>query len=1050
MSNRDPHIFSTPPGTPFLPSFVDALLQGKIIKGFPADRSDPLALAKATIYVPTRRAARSLRSLLVEKSHARSAILPTIRALGDVDEEAVFFDADAREFLQLNPPINKAERLLLLTRLIKPWRESLPEHVRALFGVEDVSVPTTTADAIWLARDLANLMDQVETESADWAELKLIAPDELADWWRVTLSFLEIVTTIWPEVLKERGLSNPAAYRNRLIEIETDRLTRFPPEGPVIAAGTTGSIPATAELIATIAKLPQGALVLPGLDRDLDDAAWHILGRPEQNPSIFGHPQYGFYQLLTRMSTNRDAVEYLPDHSPEKRTLERIAAEALRPAESTEHWRDLLSQPDMTLEHRLAATKQIDMIEAANEREEALSVACALREAISDPNKTAALVTADRNLARRVAAELARFGIEADDSGGRFLRDAEPVTLMRLVIETIFNPGDPVALLALLKHPLTKLGKPRIERRLAAEALELIAFRGGTGRASIAELPEFFEGKLTEGLNANRKPLWIDLTVEEQITNARVLCEELSEAVKPLADFTKSAGQHTDMAAIVRASVEVLETLARDEQGNVGALYSGEAGEQFASLLRNLIATEADLEFETIEWPAVFEALISGETVKPRPGGNPRLFIWGALEARLQTIDTVIIGGLNEGSWPSKTRNDPFMSRPMKAAIALEPPERRTGLAAHDFQMALGMDHVVLSRADRTDNAPTVPSRWLQRLQTVLGNEVTDTMRQRGGRFLHWAREIDRSADIPFVKRPEPKPPVSARPTHFSVTDIETLRRDPYAIYARKILKLNPLDPLIRDPGPAERGTLFHDIIGHFTQSGFDVMAEDSHQNLIEIGRQFFAEADLPIEIEAVWWPRFEALVPEFLNWERERNYNLKIRHAEIASKKREIGSLGITLSGRADRVDVMQDGTTEIIDFKTGSTPSLKQAHILLSPQLALEAALQARGAFEEVGAIPASDLLYVRLKASGAVVPESILKISRPEPSQKSAPEIGEEAWRRLEELLSDYKTENKGYLSRALPFRETDLTGDYDHLARVLEWSAGGADGGEGASE
>lgn len=1054
MSNKNPHIFSIPPGTPFLPSFVDALLQGKIIKGFPANPNDPLALATATIYVPTRRAARSLRSLLIEKNPAKSAILPTIRALGDVDEDAVFFDTDARQFLQLNPPINKAERLLLLTRLIKPWRESLPEHIRALFGVEDVSVPTTTADAIWLARDLANLMDQVETESVDWAELKLITPDELADWWRVTLSFLEIVTTLWPEVLKERGASNPAAYRNRLIEIETDRLKRSPPNAPVIAAGTTGSIPATAELIATIAKLPQGALVLPGLDRDLDDEAWHILGKPEQNPSTFGHPQYGFYQLLTQMNTNREAVEHLPNHSPEKRTLERIVAEALRPAESTEHWRDLMQQPDMTLTHRLAASQQIDLIEAVNEREEALSVACALREAISQPDKTAALVTTDRNLARRVAAELARFGIEADDSGGRFLRDAEPVTLMRLVIETIFNPGDPIAILALMKHPLMKLGRPRIERRLAAEALELIAFRGGTGRAFIAELPSFFDKKFAESAAQSRAALWHDLINEEQIISARHLCEELSEAVQPLANLTKSAGQHTDMATIVRASVQVLETLARDENGNVSTLYADEAGEQFASLLRNLIATEAELEFETIEWPAVFEALISGETVKPRPGGHPRLFIWGALEARLQTVDTVIIGGLNEGSWPAKTRNDPFMSRPMKAAIALEPPERRTGLAAHDFQMALGMDHVVLSRAQRTDNAPTVPSRWLQRLQTVLGNDVTNTMRQRGGRFLHWAREIDRAADIPFVKRPEPKPPVAARPKHFSVTDIETLRRDPYAIYARKILKLNPLDPLIRDPGAAERGTLFHDILSHFTRSNFDVMQDAAQENLIEIGRQFFTDADLPVEIEAVWWPRFEALVPEFLAWERDRNYRVKTRHAEIASQKREIGSLGITLSGRADRIDIMQDGTTEIIDFKTGSTPSLKQAHILLSPQLALEAALQARGAFKEIGELPASDLLYVRLKASGAVVPESILKISRSEPSQKTAPEIGEEAWRRLDELLTEYARESKGYLSRALPFRETDLTGDYDHLARVLEWSAGGADGGEdgagGASE
>lgn len=1044
MSKRPPRLFSIPPGTPFLPAFVQALLDGKLIEGFPGNSGDPLALASATIYVPTRRSARTLRSILVELNPAKSAILPNIRPLGDVDEDAVFFDAGAQKFLELDPPMGSAERLLLLARLVRPWRETLPAHVRALFGVEDVSVPATTADAIWLARDLANLMDQVETEDASWHELGLIAPDDLADWWQVTLGFLDIVTRIWPDILAERKMSNPSAHRNQLIHLEVERLRNNPPAGPVIVAGSTGSIPATAELVSVIAALPNGAVVLPGLDRDLDDHAWNILDQAEQNPSIFGHPQYGLRKLLSPIIASRNDVDFIEAMSPAKRIREKIVSEALRPAETTESWRALVDDVDMQPARLSEATATIDLIEAANEREEALSVALALRDAISDPHKSAALVTADRNLARRVAAELARFGVEADDSGGRALRDAEPVTLLRLLIETVFTPGDPVSLLALIKHPLVKLGSPRLERRLAAEALELIAFRGGTGRASIIHLPAFFDRRLQENAAQSWKPTWQDLVTPEMIATARTLCENLSEAVAPLAAFITSAGQHTDIAAIVRASVEALENLSRDENGSVVALYTGQAGEQLGSFLRNLASSEAGLDFETIEWPSIFDALISGETIKPRPGGHSRLFIWGALEARLQTVDTIIIGGLNEGSWPAKTRNDPFMSRPMKAAIALEPPERRTGLAAHDFQMALGMDHVVLSRAQRTDNAPTVPSRWLQRLETVLGGDVTAAMRIRGGRYLHWAREIDRAPDVPFVKRPEPTPPLEARPKRFSVTEIETLRRDPYAIYARKILKLRPLEPLIRDPGVAERGTLFHDILGQFTQKAIDPLGADAAEKLLELGRQLFDEIDLPVEIEAVWWPRFTAFVPNYLEWERERAYQVVERFAEIASEPREVGQLGITLSGRADRIDVMTGNTAEIIDYKTGSTPSRKQAHVLLSPQLALEAALLMRGAFTETGEIPASDLLYVRLRGGGAVVPESILKLGGRAASEKTAPQMGEEAWRRLGELLTEYGHVEKGYLSRALPFRETDLTGDYDHLARVLEWSAGGADG------
>lgn len=1042
---RTPKLFSIPSGTPFLPEFAKALLNGRLIEGFPGNSADPLALSLATIYVPTRRAARSLRSILVDMNPAKSAVLPSIKPLGDVDEDAAFFNADSAGIFDLNPPIGKSERLLLLARLIRPWRESLPAHVRALFGVDDVSVPATTSDAIWLARDLAGLMDQVETDNARWSELATIAPDDLADWWQVTLGFLDIVTKIWPDILEERKLSNPAAHRNELILGEVRRLRDNPPLGPVIVAGSTGSIPATAELISTIAHLPNGAVVLPGLDRDLDKAAWNTLGETEDNPSTFGHPQYGLYKLLQATQTLREDVEHFEAMPYTKRVLERVVSEALRPAETTDQWSLLNVDETMQPEALRQSAKGIDLIEATNEREEALSVALALRDAIQDESRTAALVTADRNLARRVVGELARFGIDADDSGGRHLRDIETATLLRLMVETVFNPGDPVALLALVKHPKLLLGGKRITWRLAAETLELVAFRGGTGRASILDLPAFFERRMAENADRQWRPAWHSTVTPDMFDAARDLCVRLSEAVAPLAAFA-TGNLRTEISEITRASVEALENLARDEDGSVTRFYSGEHGEKLASFLRQLLSSEAQLDFEAAEWPAILEALMSGETVKPHPGGHPRVFIWGALEARLQTVDTIVVGGLNEGSWPAKTRNDPFMSRPMKAMIALDPPERRTGLAAHDFQMVLGMDHVVLTRSQRSDNAPTVPSRWLQRLETVLGAQVAMDMRARGARFIQWAREIDQAPDVPFVPRPQPAPPVSARPRHFSVTEIETLRRDPYAIFARKILKLRPLEPLIRDPAAAERGTLFHDILGHFTQENIDPMSPDAERRLEEFGQQFFSEMDLPIEIEAVWWPRFTALIAQFIAWERERAYNVATRFAEIASTKREVENLGITLSGRADRIDLMRDGTAEVIDYKTGSTPSPRQAHVLLSPQLALEAALLVRGAFSDLGPVRASDLTYVRLRAGGEVKPESILKIGRP-PSEKTAPALGEEAWQRLAQLLEEYQNPAKGYLSRALPFRETDLTGDYDHLARVLEWSAGGDSGGEG---
>ncbi|WP_439273007.1 double-strand break repair protein AddB [Pseudochrobactrum sp. HB0163] len=1043
MAKQRSRLYSIAPGTAFLPRFVDALLNGELIEGFRAEANNPLALAEAVIYVPTRRAARSLRTLLVERNPANSAFLPSIRPLGDVEESAALFDSAAEEFLQLAPPMSEPERLLLLAQLIRPWRESLPAHIRALFGSEDIAIPSTTADAIWLARDLVRLMDQVETEGANWSELGLIAPDELADWWRVTLQFLEIVTKIWPDILAERNRSNASQHRNWLIEFETERMLKNPPQGPVIVAGSTGSIPATAKLVATIARLPKGAVVFPGLDRDLDHKAWNLLADGLNNPSTYSHPQYGLRKLLDQMQSMREDVQHLEVANPAKRMRERIVSEALRPAETTDQWGQL--QLDMQAVHE--AMHNVALIETANEREEALAVALALRDAIEEPDKTAALVTVDRNLARRVVLELTRFGIDADDSGGKLLRDTEAVILLRLLIKCVFEPGDPVALLALAKHPLVRLGQKRKDVRRQAEMLELVALRGGTGRADIADLPGFLERKLTEVSARSRAPFWQEYITAAELLKLQDFCAAMTAAVTPLTALIHMRIR-LEVPQIMRACVEALENLARDIDDTVHLLYQGQQGEQFSAFLRQLIAADTGLDFLSEEWPDMFEALLANAMVKPHPGGHPRVFIWGALESRLQSVDTVIIGGLNEGVWPAKTRNDPFMSRPMKGMIALDPPEVRTGLAAHDFAMATGMDRVIFSRSQRSENAPTVASRWLQRLETVAGKEVTNAMRKRGDKYLYWARQLDISPDVPFVSRPEPKPPVASRPKHFSVTEIETLRRDPYAIYAKKILRLHPLEPLIRDPAAAERGTLFHDILGEFTRRDIDPFSPQAEEILLEIARGAFSDADLPPEIEAVWWPRFTALIPEFLHWERERAPYIYKRHAEIASASCRVEPLEVTLSGRADRIDVMRDGSTVVIDYKTGSTPSVRQAHVLLSPQLALEAALLRRGAFREIGQSDAQDLLYVRLKANGQVKPESILSSDRGN-SVKTAVELGEESWARLGELLAEYNHEEQGYLSRALPFRESDLTGDYDHLARVLEWSAGGADanGSEG---
>lgn len=1027
-----PRVLSIPAGAAFLPTLADALLSGRLVPGFSHD-GDPLKLAEATIYVPTRRAARALRAVFVEKLGGVSAILPAIHPLGEFDEDAAIFDGSGPEALALAPPIGDLERILLLAPLVQAWKKRLPAHVASLFG-EEVVVPASFADALWLSRDLASLMDEIETGGADWARLGALVPDDLANWWQVTLEFLDIVTRAWPALLAERDRSNPAAHRNAGILAEANRLARNPPQGPVIAAGSTGSIPATARLLAAISRLPSGAVVLPGLDRAMDAASWNAIADSTSAASGFGHPQAGLKKLLAVLGVARADVDDLCAPAPAIAARMRLIADALRPAETTDAWAGQAAADASALDG-------VTLVEAANEREEALAVATALRLALEDG--TAALVTGDRELARRVAAELRRFGIAADDSGGTPLTATPPAALMRLMLEAALRPGDAVLILSLLKHPLLCAGMARAEARAAAETVDLVALRGPAGRPDIATLGPAFEDRLAALAVDQRRPFWWRRLDVRRLDGARALLASVGAALEPLAALR---GRRVALAEMTRATIVAFEALGRDALGSLRGLYEGDAGEALAAFLRSLLAAADELPADAGEWPEIFAALIAGASVKPSMAGDSRVAIWGALEARLQAADTLVLGGLNEGSWPRKAEPDRFMSRFMKAGMALDPPERRIGQAAHDFFMAMGNEKVVLTRAARAGDAPALPSRWLQRLRTLGGEAALAEPAARGAALLHWARGLDRAEPIPFASRPEPRPPLDLRPKSLSVTEVETLRRDPYAVYARRVLRLEALEPLVRDPGAAERGTLFHAVVHAFALAGVDPAAPDAEARLVQIGRETFDAFALPPDIDAVWWPRFLRMAGRFVAWERTRPGVVR-RLAEARAEATPVGATGVTLSGRADRVDLLAAGMADLVDFKTGSSPSKAQAHTLLSPQLALEGALLMRGAFKEAGVRTPAELLYVRMKANGDVDEETILVHNR---QAKSAVELSTEAWVRLERLLHHYGHETSGYLSRALPFREGDMSGDYDHLARVLEWSAGvAADeaGGEG---
>ncbi|MEK9754492.1 MAG: double-strand break repair protein AddB, partial [Rhodospirillaceae bacterium] len=700
---RPARVYTIPPGWPF----VDALTAGLWRQA--EERAE--LLAAMTVLLPTRRAARALREAFLRLGAGRAMMLPRMMPLGDMDDDELVIESDAftggpgDDVLLQQPAISGLRRQLMLARLIM----ARPDH------------PESPEQAMFLAAELARLLDQVHTERLDFAALADLVPEDFADHWKITLQFLTLLTELWPGILAETGAVDAALRRNMLLEARSRAWTNSPPAIPVIAAGSTGSIPATADLLAVIARLPEGAVVLPGLDREAPEDVWENLA-----PS---HPQYGMAQLIRHLGVARGDVADWPaaPAAPTASARTRLVNAALAPA-----GRSGAAKIDArAVADALAGVTRLDCPGPA---EEANAIALMMRRALETPGRTAALVTPDRGLARRVAAALRRWNVEIDDSAGQPLAETPPGAFLRLVASAAADRLRPVTLLALLKHPLAGLGRRRAECRQLARAFEIAVLRGPAPAPGIPGLRAALAEAVAEA--------------KTRMPELPGFIDDLETALAPLAE---ALSDRRPLAELVRAQAATAERLAAcDSESGADALWHGDAGEQAAGLIEEL--AEAARAFDAVgaispgDFATLFEAALAGRVVRPSFGSHPRLFIWGLLEARLQRADLAILGGLNEGTWPPEAAANPWMSRPMMAAFGLPQPERRLGLTAHDFVQGLGAAEVVLTRAERVGGTPTVPSRWLRRIDNLLERLGHKDALVPAEPWLGWAAALDRPA----------------------------------------------------------------------------------------------------------------------------------------------------------------------------------------------------------------------------------------------------------------------------------------------------------------
>ncbi|WEQ52737.1 double-strand break repair protein AddB [Komagataeibacter oboediens] len=973
---------------------------------------DAQACGNGLILLPSRRAARALTEAFVRQVDGRPILLPRIAPIAALDEASLALSGCSA--LDLPPAVDPVRRLATLTLLVM-------QAGRAFGDVQGV-------DQAWpLARALADLMDEAEWAECDLCErLPHAAEGDFAQHWHQTLKFLSIVTSVWPAWLAEQGVMNPVARQTGLLHAQAARWMETPPPAgyPIWAAGFSDAVPSTIAMLRAVLSLPDGLLVLPGVDMDCADDVWQRLP-PD-------HPQAGTAHMLAELGMERACMERwdtIADGDVASSPVSRasLLARALLPAHALDRWR----APDAPV-----AADGLSVLRSADQQEEAAAIAMVLRQVLEQPGRRAALVTPDRALAGRVATELVRWGVIADDSAGESLLTIPQTAFLRLIVQAVDGGLSPVALLSVIKHPLAACGLSPGNCRASARQLERLVLRGPAPPPGIAGLRRAL-------VRAADDPHGALADAPDAPEEINAFLNRLETAFGPLLALPGST--LVPVSVLLAALVETAQALAAtDTMDGADRLWAGEEGNALGQHMSAMLAwcdVLPDARLGALD--GLLASSLAGMTVQGRravrgregTAVHPRVFIWGLLEARLQTADTIVLGGLVETVWPPATDPGPWMSRPMRTRVGLPSPEWAIGQAAHDFvSCACAAPDVVLSLAARRQGAPTVPARWLVRLDAYLAGHGHGLPTHPA---LRWLDSLDRPAGAAVpVAPPRPRPAVGLRPRSLSVTEIETWMRDPYAIYARRILRLRPLADLEELADAADYGQIVHAALDRWFRAHPADWPHDGAARMRDVFADVLREAALRPALAAWWAPRLERIATWCAQAEETRRATGGPRTVltELAGQMRleDLPGGPFTLRGRADRIDLHGDGSLSLFDYKTGTLPTRRSVMEGWQSQLVLEAAMIECGGFPPPVAGTVAELVYWRL--TGGHVPAQVLDVAR----GTELAELIAGCRRGLRDLVTAYDNPDQPYLSHPFPGEEPRFA-DYAHLARVAEWSA-----------
>jgi ATP-dependent helicase/nuclease subunit B len=733
---------------------------------------------------------------------------------------------------------------------------------RGMMGV-GINTPSIKS-AIHYAESFLSVRDDCLRANVCPSKLAYLVPTDYAEHWSETLSVFQALTAALEEQLEFHQLIEPITHQRNVVQTILHEWHHSPPSYPVIAAGSTASTPITAQLLHGIAALTHGTIVLPSVDMQMQEKTWQTIS--------VSHPQYHLKQWLDASGLTRQNVTCI---SLGDATREHFIIEMMRPAENNAIGSE--STEKKLLSSDAQSCLPITLHECADDIAEVETIMLMVREALHQGVKQIVVVAEDDCFSQRLSHALDAYHIPVNRASGIHATHHPAYRMMMLVAELLFLPYSSAQLLAVLRLP--DVGKDDF-----ASWLDMKLLRGWHSIDEMARILPYCQ-------SAEEKRWLEQLSTYVMQGKRRVSLLHAAHiaALKHIAPDIMADSTHC-LFQLMQEGTAFFEHVSPETIIH-SSDYVGLLGQYFSSTRLPISSLDSDAP----------------------------VTIMGALETRLHSADYIIIPKLNEGTWPHVIPCEPWLNRAMRSQLGLNFAERQVSLAAHDFCQLLKAPQVLLTRARKECDSPTNASRFFERVRLWI--KVTPPP------YLYaWRSTMVASHSRPRVQAPAPNPPLESRMTRLSATQMETLQRNPFEVYASHICRFRELEPLDAPFSPKELGNVIHKVMERAAPY-YDGEMLEPYLGALQQGFMQEASRHVPEKQAHFYLKKLERMMDAVVETEQSRAYLIDGLEAETPLSAPFNTAQGtITFTAKIDRIERRKARGVCIIDYKTGEAPKPKE----------------------------------------------------------------------------------------------------------------------------